>query len=525
MSAPVPVGPSSIDPQPRGLPQSGRPAARANADAPDVPLRDAFVPSSADSAAASRPAIAVPPQRPVAAASPQPAVAAAPPPYNLPAPTMGAVRTALAYLDFPALDPFAASVASVVWAGMRTVLSGKTEYIEVPGAMRKPLSVELNLKNGKDAPMLLILPGLGGGRLTAQVRALKHEALDRGMNYTVIPSPWSSNWLDAEPVHAPGNLPKETEVVRSVLHSLQERHPGFYDRVSAAGYSYGGLLGASVVAHDRDPGAGARTVQGSFVALSPPQNLLDSMRALDGLRNQYEPPDNLKRVLAMYGVAVPYYGFERIGESPVARRPETNAEKYLADTMASRDHLQEVVERYPVTSGANPLPRDPARASNGRPATAAPSESLAARPQAAASPESLAAGAEAATLPETPDDAQAQRRSDVTFAQYVDGYLAPDLKATDPHSTVEQLARENSYINLLARASGRGVPVLTLAAADDYILDADDVIAMRGLESNPAPDQAARVLDHGGHVGALFNPQARDQMYAFLAQPPSLSTP
>lgn len=482
MSAPVPVGPSSIDLPSRGLTPGDRVAPRASAEGP-ARVEDAFVPATAEATS----------HLPIVGPASQPPLLAAAPPTP-PAATMGAVRTALAMLDFPALDPFAASVASVVWAGSHAVFSGKTEKVDVPCALRKPLPLEVNLKNGKDAPMLLILPGLGSNKNTAQVRALKSRALDCGMNYTLIPNSWSSVWLDADPLHAPGNLPMETEAVRSILHALQERHPGFYDKVSTVGYSYGGLLGASVIAHDNDPGAGARTVQGSLVAISPPENLLDSMRELDDLRNQYEIPDNLRRVLAIYGAAVPYYGYEHIGESLIAHRPETNAEKYLADTMASRDHLQEVFERYDVISGANRLPLHHEVATNGRPDDSALHQSLA--------------------------EQQAKQVLDSTYAQYTDAYLASDLNATDPTATVEQLAQDYSYTNLLALASGHGVPVLTLTAADDYILDPSDLSAVRALESNPAPDQATRVLDHGGHVGVLFNPQARDQIYDFLAHPP-----
>ena len=263
-------------------------------------------------------------------------------------------RLALRLLDYPAIDPFAASVASVVWASHHAVLTGKTEKIAVPEAFQKPIPVEVNLKNGKDAPMLVIFPGLGSTTITSQVRALKSQALDRGMNYTVMPNPWSKTWLGAVPKHAPGNLPWETQVTRDVLHALQKRHPGFYENVSAVGYSYGSLLGASVVAHDHDAGAGASTVQGSLVAISPPQNLCDSLQALDGLRTQYDPPHNVSGVLASYGAAVTYYGYDRIGESYVAKRQDTDVEKYLADTMASRDHLEQVLEHYHIPTNTSP---------------------------------------------------------------------------------------------------------------------------------------------------------------------------
>ena len=481
MTAPVSVASTNITPPAQGL-RGSIPVAPATPAGVPLTAHDTFTPCEQQS---SLPRIA-------------PAAASASPSSPTQA-SMGAVRTALATLDFPPLDPFAASVAAVVWSSTFAVLTGKTEHIEVEGAMRKPLAVEVNLKHGKDAPMLLILPGLGASTAQSQVRALKSQALDHGMNYTVIPNPWSSDWLDAEPLHAPGNLPWETQTTRAVLHQLQDRHPGYYDKVSAVGYSYGALLGASVVAHDTDPDPHGRTVQGSLVAVSPPATLLDSMQALDHLRDEYDPPTDLKRAVALYGASVGIYGYEKIMRSPIAQRHDTDAEKYLADRFASRDYLEDVMRRYDEISGTNQLPYHHALAAHGLVYDARQSDLLLSK--------------------------QSEALEQATFGQYVDRYLVPDLKTTNPDTTAEQESHEYSYTNLLAKAMGHGVPILTLSAADDYILQPSDVAEFRTLESTPAPDQAARVLDHGGHVGVLFNPQLREQMYAFLATPPTPSTP
>lgn len=409
--------------------------------------------------------------------------------------SMDATRAALGELSFPALDPFAASVAATMWSRQHGAFRGDVVDVALPGALGKALPVEVCFKNGRGAPMLIILPGVGGDSEAAHVRMLAQQALHHGMNYTVLPNSWSDTWLTHAPERDPGNLPWESRIIRNLLDVLRERYPEHYDQVSVVGYSYGALLGAAVIAEPSDDDAPPPVINGGFVAISPPENLLHSMKELDDLRHQYEDGDGWPGIAARYAAWVAYYGYERVLESPIATRTDHDVEKFLADTQASRRHLQKSVEYVDASDGWNLLPLHRALAQEG------PDLSWKRRRELRAE--------------------QDRALTDATFTDYANTYVANDLMPGGSDSTMARMAEQYRFSRLLAQASGQGVPVVTLTSADDYILNPSNVAAFREMQSHPAPDQATRVLEHGGHVGLLFSPQAREQLMGFLAHPPS----
>lgn len=104
------------------------------------------------------------------------------------------------------------------------------------------------------------------------------------------------------------------------------------------------------------------------------------------------------------------------------------------------------------------------------------------------------------------------------YRDYRDRYLARDPWFSAHGITPQGMADAMRYSRLLAEASGHGVPVMTLVAADDYILTPENVAAFRALESSPRSDQATKVFAHGGHTGLLFQPEVRDAMGDFLRE-------
>ena len=412
--------------------------------------------------------------------------------------SMVETRAGLGELSFPAINPFAASVAANVWSEQHGTIWGRsTINVMVPGRLRYPLPIEVSFTNGPDAPMALILPGIGGEGSSAHVSMLAKQALDHGMNYTVMPNPWSNLWLSSNPEHDPGNLPWESQATREVLEALRTDYPKYYDHVSAVGYSYGALLGAALVADQATDTSSRPLINGGLVAISPPENLIDSMECLDHLRTEYHDTSDWRSVSAKYAAWVDYYGYDRVLDSPIATRENRDVEKFLADTVASRQHQQQVIRYTDLHDGLDLLPLNHEIAVHGP------------------------------ILDKTREKAlrQAQDKAvqDSTFGQYADIYLAPCLIHCKESSSLDEMAEQYSFSHLLTEASGHGVPVMTLSAADDYILQPENVATFRALEANPAPDQAMRVLDHGGHVGVLFNPQAREQIMHFLAHPPPTS--
>lgn len=446
---------------------------------------------------------APPAPRPMGIAKPSPTCATAPlptsdtvsfEPAGLVQASMDETRAGLGELSFPPLDPFAASVASTMWSKQHGAFRHHIINVVLPGELRFPLPVEVCLQNGRLAPMLVIFPGVGGDSEASHVRMLAQQALDHGMNYTVLPNSWSDAWLAQMPAHDPGNLPWESQVARETLDALKADYPLLYSHVSAVGYSYGGMLGAAVVADQAKDASVNPVINGSFAAISPPENLLDSMDRLDHLRQEYHDASDWMSVAAKYAGWVAYYGYPQVMESPIATRETRDVEKFLADTNASRQHQQHAFEYVDAHDGVNALPLNHEIAEHG------PNIDRKRRAQLRA--------------------AQDQALVASTYGTYATTYLTPDLMKCGQTSSLQDMAEQYRYSHLIKEASGRGVPVVTLSSADDYILLPENVDAFRELEAHPAADQATRVLDHGGHVGLLFNPDVREQVMAFLAHPP-----
>lgn len=408
-----------------------------------------------------------------------------------PATTVAQTRAALEGLQYPALDPFVASVAATVWSGQHGAEAAEPVEVRVPGHLGGALSVELNLKNGPGAPMLVILPGIGADATASHVGALRRMALDRGMNYVVVPNAWSMEWQHAHPAHNPGILPEEAAATYDVLDALRSQNPGYFGKVSMVGYSYGAILGANLLQYQADR---APVVNGSLVAISPPVNLTSSMARLDHLRQEYHDALDWMDVGAKYGEAVSQFGFDRFSASPLANRPNADVERFLADTIGSRNGLREVVGFVDSYRGVNALPLNHEVALHGPIQDAERREDL--------------------------SQEQDWALDDVTYGSYSDSYLARDPWFAEHGTTPTALAETYRYDRLLDRVSGHGVPILTISSADDYILQPADVEALRALEAQPHTDQATHVLPHGGHVGAMFSPQARERVMDFLESPP-----
>lgn len=414
-----------------------------------------------------------------------------------PAPaTLAETRERLAHLDFPNLDPYAASVAGSIWSGQNRV-SGQDEVLSLPGRFRQDLPVEVGLQHGPGAPMLVILPGLGAGTGASHAGALKRMAAQNGMNFAVLPNPWSRDWIQSGPAGYPGNLPWEAEAAHAALEALAQKHPGYFDRVSLTGYSYGAIQGAALLKHEAGLPREQRIVNGSMAVLSPPVRMTDSMARLDGLRNEVFDSMDWIEVAELYSDAVKTHGYEGLMESPIARRPNYGAERFLADSIGSRSSLQEVAAWIDGYSGRNLLPYNAEVAKNGP-----------------------------VKDPERAEELQMEQDwtvGDATYGGYMADYLAhdPTLAGRSP----EQLTEDYRYTRLLDEIAGKGIPVLTLASADDYILKPQNVADLRQREAAGPADQAARVLEHGGHVGALLNPAVRQGMVDFLKQPPKSDAP
>ena len=398
--------------------------------------------------------------------------------------TMDQARQAADSLTFHPLDPFVSSVASSLDA--RSVSEPKNPwareymYVSVEEFYGEPIPVEVGFDHGPDAPMMIILPGIFGGREGGYSTAYKKIALERGMNYAVIANPLSEESLGEEPVNHPGNIEQEAASTLAILERLQEKKPEYFDKVTLSGYSYGALLAANVAKLDEAKReAGADALVDGVIAVSPPENLFHSMEQLDSLRQVYaEGAGPITATALLYKTEIASYGYERFMESGLAERTEgTNlTEVKMADRYGSRNGMEEMVATVDSDFEHNKLPHP------------------------------------------FFEYFERQRVLDnMTYVQYSGEWFSEDPWMKEQGITPQQLADRNSYSKALE--SMTKTPVMTILSGDDYILKPEDVQNFEKLEQSSVGLEHVRVLDHGGHVGILFNPAVQDFVgdFAFSA--------
>ena len=424
--------------------------------------------------------------------------------HRIPAETITAARERVDQLTFLDIDPFVASVANAVDArSAPSVKGGETVKLRVPGYDKK-FEVELGFPNGEGAPLLVLLPGIYGDAGGAQTKALKADAVERGMNYLVIPNALGKEAMKDAPENHPGNPRLEAMVAYDILTQVADQYPEHFKQVSVAGYSYGGLLGANLVRYEEElaemvPGA-ERLINGSLVAISPAENLSHSMQELDGLRVHYEEGQGGSVIWngLKYRRHVRRYGYENFSESELAQRRDgnNNTEVKLSDLYGSRNNMKDMIDRVDRQFDHDRLPLNrpgAPRPGGGRRGNDARYRRVRAEHQ--------------------------QALDDATYVQFRDEWFAQDPWLERAAMSPDEMAGEYSYGNAMEVIDD--TPVLTLVSADDYILNEQNVETYRELEREAAPGEVTRVFDTGGHVGILFNPEVREVLTDFAYHPPA----
>lgn len=136
------------------------------------------------------------------------------------------------------------------------------------------------------APVVFILPGLGGNRQSAMSAALGEMAWRQGLSAVAVSSPF--NWefmVNASSVAVPGYTPIDAEdifrVCRAIRADLDRHHRGMVTHNAVMGLSIGAMESLFLASMDRE-GFFSR-----YVAINPP---LDVMHALEMLDNYYQAP-------------------------------------------------------------------------------------------------------------------------------------------------------------------------------------------------------------------------------------------
>jgi len=398
------------------------------------------------------------------------------------------VRKQVAGLDFYKIDPYVASVAGSIGASQVELPKGEEKIaVKVPEFYKEEVEVLMGLQNGPFVPMLVILPGIHSSGESSHSNLLKKLALERGMNYVCLPNSMSKEMLEDMPLHHPGNPRVDAMATHKIVENLRKEYPDHFTSISVAGYSYGGLHGANLLRFDEE--TPNRLIDGNLVAISPPDNLENSMVQLDGMRELYKDGTATTSDTGLkYKHDVKKYGYEKFLESNLSQHgPGNNVDEIeIADKYGSRDSLKELVEIVDTQFGHNLLPMNTEEYQH-------------------------------ANLLQKVKMRNEHKRivENITYRQFSDSWLSQDAWLQQNQLTPGQMASKYSFSNALGVIDN--TPVLTVAAADDYILNATDVHNLRKLESNGGPLEVARVFDTGGHVSLDWNPKVAETLIDFAA--------
>lgn len=407
--------------------------------------------------------------------------------HDKPFTSIAEARERVKRLDFLPIDPYVATVGCAI-SGERVEIPKGEMSIEVsaPNYYSENVEVLMGTQNGPGAPMMVILPGIHSSGESSHTNVFRKMALERGMNYVVLPNSLSEVMLEDKPINHPGNPRVDAEASHEILRQLKKTYPEYFRYgISVGGYSYGALHGANLVRYDEEQKE--RLINGSLVAISPPENLDHSMRQLDGLRNFYqEGAGSISQTGLKYRSEVKKYGYERFLESELSERgPGTNiTEIKISDKYGSRDGLMKLIETVDTQFGHNQLPRNTQEYKD-------------------------ASWWQRHKLREKHD----QQVENFTYGELSDGWMSKDRWLVERGLTPAQMAERYSFSEAIKAIDH--TPVLTLAAADDYILAPEDVSTLRGLETKAGELEIVRVLPNGGHVGLTWNPEIQETIADF----------
>lgn len=132
------------------------------------------------------------------------------------------------------------------------------------------------------APLVILLPGVGGHHKAPQLRALAEILHGRGYSVAVLSSVFNTEFMEASRNYLPGYTPEDARQLRNALQKILEdiktNTEVQVSGVSLAGYSMGGLHTLYLADLERQkPVLGIER----FVAVNPPVDLYYALRTFD----------------------------------------------------------------------------------------------------------------------------------------------------------------------------------------------------------------------------------------------------
>jgi ABC-type transporter lipoprotein component MlaA/predicted esterase len=358
----------------------------------------------------------------------------------------------------------------------------KRKTVEILPERRQLQYRFLPVEGEKQAPLVVLIPGLGGNNLSSMSEAIAEMLWMNGYSVVLISNPFSWEFIEAAgssraPGYAPDDAADLRKALRKVLDDIHNRYGIQPNYRVLAGYSLGGYY--ALIAAEQE---GRENTLGfdRYLAINPPVNLMNGMVTLDEFYNTWRN----------------WSGEEAYDRGLMA------AAKYLG--LLNATHQWEGYSpKAPVRNDyLVPVHNDEARMLIGYSFKRTLSEVLGLMKKRSASP-----------------DYSWGRRRDVydrvnayDFRSYAEHIIIPEVnRQTGGEITLAQLARKTSLFTLTEFLQGNP-DVRVIHSADDFL----ESEAERKWLSGTLKDRIV-FMQHGAHLGNLYTRITHDHILKMLA--------
>ena len=163
----------------------------------------------------------------------------------------------------------------------------RTRSVEIPttgGSLRYKIWLQRD-----PAPIVFILPGLGGHRDSGSSNAIAEMVFDRGFSAVTISSAYNFDFMETASVaQVPGYTPTDAHDVHRALdlivRDIEQRHPGRMRAKALMGMSMGGFHTFYIAAREQNP-ENDLVAFDRYLALYPPVRLDYGVEQLDAYYN------------------------------------------------------------------------------------------------------------------------------------------------------------------------------------------------------------------------------------------------
>ena len=348
---------------------------------------------------------------------------------------------------------------------------GRTRRVEIEATGRK-LSYQVWMQP-EPAPIVFILPGLGGHRESGSAVALAELAFDRGLSAVTISSALNFDFMEnAATAAVPGYPPVDARDVHRALDAiardLDARHPGRITRRALMGMSMGAFHTLFIAAAEGAPDHDLVDFD-RYVALYPPVRLEHGMRQLDAFYNAplaFPPEERDERVVGILQRVVRLASDHDL--QPGNPIPLSNLEAEFLIGLVFRLSLHDMIwssqERHDM--GVLQTERSGWRRS-------------------AASREIL----------------------DFSFMEYLYAFALPYYAERGEVDSVEALFAD-SDLHAIAPALRRNGKIRVFTNENDFLITDADIAYLTELLG----DENVTLYPRGGHMGNLYLPQVQDDI-------------